>query len=113
MRRSVKGSSFGWRAPSARSSARAKSSVGIGSAAYQTISGRLWSSASSPRLVVKSIEWYERLLKERDQLRQMVKEETDDELAEMARTELEELEEKLPGIEDDLRFQLVRRIQRI
>ncbi len=62
---------------------------------------------TSLKEVVTTIERYERLLRERDQLRQMVKEEVDEELAEMARLELEELEERLPEIEDDLRLQLV------
>ena len=57
--------------------------------------------------VVKSIERYERLIHEREQLREMVREESDDELAEMARTELDELEDKLPGIEEELRLLLV------
>ncbi len=62
---------------------------------------------TSLKEVVATIERYERLLRERDQLRQMVEEESDAELAEMARVELEEIEEKLPDLEKRLRFQLV------
>ncbi len=59
--------------------------------------------------VVKSIERYERLLAERDDLREMIAAEKDAELAEMAREELEELEERLPKIENELRLLLIPR----
>src|SRR5690606_32465373 len=59
--------------------------------------------------VVKAIDRYERMLAERDDLRQMVKVEKDEELAEMARAELAELEHRLPAVEDDLRMKLVPR----
>jgi peptide chain release factor 1 len=57
--------------------------------------------------VVQSIERYERLLRERQDLRDLTQEEEDPDLLEMARTELDELEEKLPAVEDDLRLQIL------
>jgi peptide chain release factor 1 len=59
--------------------------------------------------VVRAIERYERMLRERDDLEEMLREESGGELADMARTELEELEERLPGVESDLRMKLVPR----
>ncbi len=57
--------------------------------------------------VVRAIERYERMLQERADLREMLEEESDGELADMARDELEELEERLPAVESDLRLKLV------
>ncbi|MEX0601209.1 MAG: PCRF domain-containing protein, partial [Rhodothermales bacterium] len=57
--------------------------------------------------VVAAIERYERLIQERGDLQEMLEEEASGELADMAREELEELEEKLPVIESDLRMKLV------
>ena len=62
---------------------------------------------TSLKEVVSTIEHYERLIREREQLRQMVEDEPDEEIAEMARVELEELEERLPELEDELRLQLI------
>ncbi len=59
--------------------------------------------------VVQAIERYERLLKERDDLREMVRLEDDDEMVRLAKDELEELEEKLPKVEDGLRMKLIPR----
>ena len=62
---------------------------------------------TSLKEVVKSIERYERMIAERDDLREMVEAEEDGELADMARSELEELEAKLPKVEDNLRMELI------
>lgn len=62
---------------------------------------------TSLKEVVQSIERYERMIAERDDLKGLLTEETDGELADMARDELEELEEKLPRVEDDLRMKLI------
>lgn len=59
--------------------------------------------------VVRAIEAYERLLAEHDDLREMVRAETDPELAAMARAELDALEARLPALETDLQFQLIPR----
>ncbi len=56
---------------------------------------------------VQSIEAYERLLQEREDLKEMVRLEDDDEIVKMAKTELDELERKLPGVEDTLRLKLI------
>ena len=57
--------------------------------------------------VVSSIKQYEEALASVEDLRVMVKEEEDEEIVEMAREELEELEEKIPGLEEDLRLKLI------
>lgn len=57
--------------------------------------------------VVKAIGRYERMLAEREDLKEMVEAEADGELAEMARQELSELDEKLPRVENELRLLLV------
>jgi peptide chain release factor 1 len=56
--------------------------------------------------VVAAIERYEALLEERDNLHKMTESE-EGEIAEMAQAELEDLRERLPGVERALRFQLV------
>lgn len=56
--------------------------------------------------VVEVIERYERMLDERDDLREMMREE-EGELADMAREELETLEEKLPEVEEELKMKLI------
>ncbi len=57
--------------------------------------------------VVKAIEQYERMLSERDDLKEMIRLEDDDEFVKMAKAELDELEEKLPSVEEDLRLKLI------
>lgn len=57
--------------------------------------------------VVKLIKQYEDLIQERTDLQEMVRLETDAELVQMAKSELEELEDKLPAVEEDLRVQLI------
>ncbi|ARA92969.1 MAG: peptide chain release factor 1 [Bacteroidetes bacterium] len=59
--------------------------------------------------VVKAIESYERLLGEMAGLREMIREGEDPELTRMARAELEDLEERLPRVEEDLRLKLLPR----
>ncbi|MBO6575242.1 MAG: peptide chain release factor 1 [Rhodothermales bacterium] len=61
------------------------------------------------RTVVESIHVYRNLLQERDDLRDMVEIEDDPEIAALARLELEEIETKLPGVEEELRFKLLPR----
>ena len=61
------------------------------------------------REVVRAIERYEGMVQERDGLREMVEAEEDPELVAMARAELEELEDRLPEVEEDLRYQLLPR----
>ena len=57
--------------------------------------------------VVMEIEAYERLLSEQTDLKEMVKSEKDEEMLEMAKTELNALEERLPGAEESLRLKLI------
>ncbi len=57
--------------------------------------------------VVQAIEGYEKLLQERDDLKEMIRLEDDDEFVKMAKAELDELEEKLPAVEEDLRLKLI------
>jgi len=57
--------------------------------------------------IVAAIERYRKSLRERDDLRQLVATESDAEIREMARTELEELEEKLPALEENLALLLI------
>ncbi|QXD14480.1 peptide chain release factor 1 [Rhodocaloribacter litoris] len=59
------------------------------------------------REVVEAIERYEALLRERDDLRGLIEAGEDAELVRMARAELEDLEERLPEVEEDLRFRLI------
>jgi peptide chain release factor 1 len=58
------------------------------------------------REVVDVIERYERMLSERDDLKEMAEEE-EGELAEMAQSELDDLRAKLPVIEEELKMQLI------
>ena len=57
--------------------------------------------------VVAGIERYEAMLKERDGLRSLVRDEKDPEMVELARAELEDVEERLPEVEEELRFMLI------
>jgi len=59
------------------------------------------------RPVVTMIDTYEGALGEMDDLREMIALEDDDELVKMARTELGELEEHLPALEEELRYALI------
>ncbi len=59
------------------------------------------------KAVVRAIDRYQKLLAEREDLREMATAEDDPEVAEMARAELEEIEEKLPAVEEELRFLLI------
>ena len=58
------------------------------------------------REVVAVIKRYERMLSERDDLEEMVREE-DGELAEMAQDELDDLRAKLPVVEEELKMKLI------
>ncbi len=57
--------------------------------------------------VVQAIAEYERMLKERDELKEMVRLEDDHEIVAMAKEELEELEQELPTVEESLRLRLI------
>ena len=57
--------------------------------------------------VVQAIEQYEGLLQERDDLKEMIRLEDDEEIVKMAKEELEELDGKLPSVEEDLRLKLI------
>jgi peptide chain release factor 1 len=57
--------------------------------------------------VVKTIEEYEGLLQERDDLYDMVREEEEPEFVKMAKGELEKLEARLPKVEEALRLKLI------
>ncbi|GIV61377.1 MAG: peptide chain release factor 1 [Rhodothermaceae bacterium] len=57
--------------------------------------------------VVEAIGRYEALLQEREDLRELIREGGDPELVRMARTELEDLEARLPDVEEALRFKLI------
>ena len=56
--------------------------------------------------VVGAIERYERLLGEREELEGMIRTESG-EMEDLAKDELEQLEEKLPAVEEDLRQKLI------
>ncbi|NNF03203.1 MAG: peptide chain release factor 1 [Rhodothermales bacterium] len=62
---------------------------------------------TSLKEVISAIEQYEGMLSERDDLRQMLESEPDGELADMATNELDEIESRLPGVEEHLRFLLI------
>ncbi|MEX0747757.1 MAG: peptide chain release factor 1 [Rhodothermales bacterium] len=57
--------------------------------------------------LVKSIDQYERMVREREELRQMIRSEADPEYVEMAETELDDLERRLPQVEESLRMKLI------
>lgn len=57
--------------------------------------------------VVEAIGRYESLLQEREDLRELARQEDEPELAEMARSELESLEKKLPRVEEELKQKLI------
>lgn len=59
--------------------------------------------------IVRLIERYEALQRESNDLRQLIREEDDPEIVKIARGELEELEEKLPELEEALRMELIPR----
>lgn len=59
--------------------------------------------------IVRVIDRYESAIEERDGLREMVQDDSDSELRDMARAELEGLEEIIPAIEEDLRMALIPR----
>ena len=59
------------------------------------------------KAVVRAIDRFQKLRAEREELREMATAEDDPELTEMARAELEEIEEKLPAVEEELRFLLI------
>jgi peptide chain release factor 1 len=59
------------------------------------------------RPLVGAIERYERLVREREELRAILRDEAEPELLKMARAELEDLEERLPILEEDLRLLLI------
>jgi len=61
------------------------------------------------RDVVESIGTYRKMLGEREDLRELVESEDDPEFLRMARTELADLEDRIPGFEDELRLQLLPR----
>ncbi len=57
--------------------------------------------------VVKVINRYESMRQEADDLRELIQLEDDPELVKMARSELEAIEEDLPDVEEELRFELL------
>ncbi len=57
--------------------------------------------------VVRAVEHYEQLLKEREGLREMLGAEDDPDMLRMVRQELEEIEDRLPTVEEDLRLELI------
>ena len=57
--------------------------------------------------VVQAIAEYERMLKERDELKEMVRLEDDHEIVAMAKEELDEIEQALPTVEESLRLRLI------
>lgn len=59
------------------------------------------------RKIVAAIDQYEEMLDELGDLEELLRTESDPELLEMARAEHDEIEERLPGTEDDLRLQLI------
>jgi peptide chain release factor 1 len=59
------------------------------------------------REVVQHIDAYLQQIREISDLRSMLSTESDPDLVDMARMELEELEESLPGVEEDLRLMLI------
>lgn len=61
----------------------------------------------SLKAVVELIDEYERLLREEGELTEMVGSESDPELQELARQELDEVQEKLPEAEKNLRIELI------
>jgi len=62
---------------------------------------------SAMKGVVAAIQEYERLLSEQSDLTELLTDESDPDMIEMANLELEEIAEKIPAIEDDLRIQLI------
>lgn len=61
----------------------------------------------SLRGIVTAIENYEHMLSEQADLKQMLNDESDPEITEMAREELEEIERGLPEVEKDLQLLLI------
>ncbi|TDI72807.1 MAG: peptide chain release factor 1 [Bacteroidetes bacterium] len=62
---------------------------------------------ASMKGVVEAIDVYQGMLAERDDLKELVAEKSDPEMVEMATMELDEINEKIPGLEEDLRLQLI------
>jgi len=58
-------------------------------------------------VVVQAIERYERLLRERDDLKDLMRLEDEEAFVRLVKSELEALEEKLPVVEEDLRLRLI------
>ena len=59
--------------------------------------------------IVDSVDSYRKLVSERDGLQEMLEAEDDPDLVRMARSELAVLDERLPGIEEELRLKLLPR----
>jgi peptide chain release factor 1 len=59
--------------------------------------------------LVRTIDAYEAAISERDGLREMVADESDAEMRELARAELDAVENRLPALEDELRMALIPR----
>lgn len=57
--------------------------------------------------VVEAIAQYEHMLQERDDLKEMVRHEDDDDIVALAKEELEKIEAQLPSVEEDLRLRLI------
>jgi len=64
---------------------------------------------TSLKEIVQHADLYEKLVAEEQDLRDMTRNEQDAELAEMARAELKQLEERIPEVENELRFLLIPR----
>lgn len=64
---------------------------------------------STLRGIVDSVDTYRKLVSERDGLQEMLEAEDDPDLVRMARSELADLDERLPGIEEELRLKLLPR----
>lgn len=57
--------------------------------------------------IVDLVEEYERLVREKAELKELIDDESDSDLKELAQNEFEEIEAKLPGVEDSLRLELI------
>ncbi len=61
------------------------------------------------KAIVATIDRYQHMLEEKENLQAVLRDEDDAELIELAEMELEELEERLPNVEADLRLKLIPR----
>ncbi len=61
--------------------------------------------------VVEAVDRYEAMLRERDDLREMIRGEDDDEIVKMAKEEYDAVSAALPGLEQELRLKLIPRDQ--